>query len=257
MFVDTHAHIYSEEFNVDLGEIIKSAKDAGVTDIFMPNIDSKSVQPMMTIAEKYSFCHPMIGLHPCHVFDDYKTELKTIEKHLSGRNFAGVGEIGIDLYWDKSFAAEQEDAFRFQISMAKNALLPFVIHSRDSLDITIQIVEEMQDGSLSGIFHCFGGTIEQAKKIINLGFYLGIGGILTYKNSGVDKVIEEIPLSALVLETDAPYLSPVPHRGKRNEPLYLLKVAEKLSEIKDASISDIATQTTANAKKIFKHTPIL
>ncbi len=257
MFVDTHAHIYSQEFNEDLDGILIRAKDVGVTDIFMPNIDSKSLEFMISIADKHLFCHPMIGLHPCHVIKDYEAELKIVEKYLLKRSFAGIGEIGIDLYWDKTYAIEQEKAFRYQISMAHSAGLPFVIHSRDSLDHTIKIVEEMQDGRLSGIFHCFGGTLEQAKKIIDVGFYLGIGGTLTYKNSGVDRVIADIPMSSLVLETDAPYLSPVPFRGKRNEPSYILKVAEKLSEIKNISITDIALQTTENTKKIFHSTPIL
>ena len=255
MLVDTHAHIYSEEFIDDLDETIKRAYSLGVTDIIMPNIDSKSVQSMISIADRYSFCHPMIGLHPCHVKADYKNELRIVEQHISERNFVGIGEIGIDLYWDQSFVAEQEAAFRFQISIAKNTLLPFAIHSRDSLDLTIKIVEEMQDGSLSGIFHCFGGTLEQAQKIIDIGFFLGIGGVITYKNSGVDKVIENIPLSSLVLETDAPYLSPVPHRGKRNEPSYVWRVAEKLAEIKQLALTEIGLITTDNANKIFQLRP--
>ncbi|MBL0024472.1 MAG: TatD family hydrolase [Saprospiraceae bacterium] len=253
MFVDTHAHIYTEEFSSDLDIVLTHAKEIGITKIFMPNIDSTTISSMLSLAEKYTFCHPMIGLHPCHVNEKYKEELKIVEKYLSAIDFSAIGEVGIDLFWDKTYISEQENAFRYQIALARDNDLPFVIHSRDSLDITIKIVEEMQDGRLSGIFHCFGGSLAQANKIIDLGFMLGIGGVLTYKNSGLDKVITNVPLSSLVLETDSPYLSPVPHRGKRNEPGYIIKVAEKLSEIKNLPLSEIAMRTKSNAQKIFKN----
>ncbi len=255
MFIDTHAHIYSEEFNADLEEILSRAKEARVTDIYMPNIDSTSIERMMQIAKEHAYCHPMIGLHPCYVKDNYAEELKIVEKYQENYQFAGIGEIGIDLYWDTTFALEQEIAFKKQISMARSAGLPFVIHSRESLDQTIRIVTEMQDGRLHGIFHCFNGTAEQAKRIADIGFFMGIGGVITYKNAGVDAGVAEIPLENLVLETDAPYLSPVPYRGKRNECVYLVKIAEKLAEIKSKRIEEIGEITTSNAKKVFKHTP--
>jgi TatD DNase family protein len=174
---------------------------------------------------------------------------------LTDSRFCGIGEIGIDLYWDTTFAREQEEVFRYQISMAKDAKLPFVIHSRESLELTISIVSELQDGNLSGIFHCFNGTSEQAKKIIDIGFYMGIGGVITYKNAGIDIIVADIPLDNLVLETDAPYLSPVPYRGKRNESAYISNIAEKLAEIKGVTKSEIGATTTFNANKIFNITP--
>jgi TatD DNase family protein len=255
MFIDTHAHIYSEEFESDLDQMIVSANNAGVTDIFMPNIDSTSIDRMLSIQEKYKSCHAMIGLHPCYVKDNYLLEIKTMEEKLTDSRFCGIGEIGIDLYWDTTFAREQEEVFRYQISMAKDAKLPFVIHSRESLELTISIVSELQDGNLSGIFHCFNGTSEQAKKIIDIGFYMGIGGVITYKNAGIDIIVADIPLDNLVLETDAPYLSPVPYRGKRNESAYISNIAEKLAEIKGVTKSEIGATTTFNANKIFNITP--
>ena len=255
MFIDTHAHIYSDEFTEDLTSMLENAFQQGVTDIYMPNIDSTSVDRMLEIQEKHGGCHAMIGLHPCYVKENCREELKIMESHLALQKFCGIGEIGIDLYWDTTFAKEQEEVFRYQISMAREAGLPFVIHSRESLDLTIQVVTDMQDGRLSGIFHCFNGTPEQAGRIIDAGFLMGIGGVITYKNAGVDKVVAQLPLESLVLETDAPYLSPVPHRGKRNECAYLRIIAGKLAEIKETDITQIASITTFNAKKIFSPAP--
>jgi len=252
MFIDTHAHIFTKEFDDDRPEMVLRAKNNGVTDIFMPNIDSSTIEKMIEVEAQYEGCHAMIGLHPCDVKENYKDELKIMEQYLDKKPFAAVGEIGIDLYWDKTFADEQEKAFRFQINMARSAGIPFVIHSRDSLDLTIQIVTELQDGSLSGIFHCFNGTLDQAKRIMDIGFYMGIGGVLTYKNAGVDKVVAELPMDSLVLETDAPYLSPVPYRGKRNEPSFLVNIASKLAEIKGLSINEVAGITTVHAQSLFK-----
>lgn len=251
MLIDTHAHIYSEEFMGDFDEILRNAKDEGVSDIFMPNIDSSSIPRMLEIQNHHTECHAMIGLHPCYVKENYQNELKIMESNLAINKFSAIGEIGIDLYWDKTFALEQEDAFRHQINMAKKAGLPFVIHSRESLDITIRIVEELQDGNLTGIFHCFNGTVDQANHIIDIGFYMGIGGVITYKNAGIDKIVSDLPLSSLVLETDAPYLSPVPFRGKRNETAYIKIIAQKLAEIKNCTFEQIASATTFNANKIF------
>lgn len=255
MFIDTHAHIYSEEFKDDLENMLENAAIGGITDIYMPNIDSTSIEEMMRISQKHKNCHAMMGLHPCYVKENFKAEMATVEKYLSQHTFAGVGEIGIDLYWDKTYAIEQEIVFRRQIALAKEHGLPFVIHSRDSLDMTIDIVTELQDGSLSGIFHCFNGTLDQGKRIMDTGFLMGIGGVVTYKNAGVDKVAAEIPMEYLVLETDAPYLSPVPYRGKRNECAYISVIAEKLAEIKGLTKSETGAMTTFNANKLFKITP--
>ncbi|MBK9256811.1 MAG: TatD family hydrolase [Saprospiraceae bacterium] len=252
MFIDTHAHIYSKEFDTDLGDMLARTRASGVEKIFMPNIDSDSVERMIQIADEYPFCHPMIGLHPCHVKENYLEELAFMENWLSKREFAAIGEIGIDLYWDVTFAKEQEIAFRHQISTAKSAGLPFVIHSRDSLDLTVKIVEELQDGDLRGIFHCFNGTVEQAKRIVNSGFLMGIGGVITYKNAGMDKVLEHLDLIDMVLETDAPYLSPVPYRGKRNESSYIPTIAARLAEIKNVDINEVASITSENALRLFK-----
>lgn len=251
MFTDTHAHIYSEEFIEDLNQMIERAHAEGITNIYMPNIDSTSIDGMLTISNDHASCHAMIGLHPCYVKENYKTELKIMEQNLDAHSFCAVGEIGIDLYWDTTFVEEQKKAFGYQIAMSLEAGLPIVIHSRDSLDLTIQAVKDMQNGKLSGIFHCFNGTSEQAQKIIDLGFYLGIGGVITYKNAGVDKIVADLPLSSMVLETDAPYLTPVPHRGKRNECAYIKIIAQKLAEIKMCPIEEIASATTFNAKNIF------
>ena len=251
MFIDTHAHIYTEEFKDDRDIMIQNAFDQGINKIFMPNIDSTSIADMMEVASRHSHCYPMMGLHPCSVKENYKEELQLVEKYLENNKFYGVGEIGIDLYWDKTFAEEQVSAYKTQIAMAKNTGLPFVIHSRDSLDLTISIVKELQDGNLKGIFHCFNGTLEQAKQIMDLGFYMGIGGVITYKNAGVDKVVAEIPMDYLVLETDAPYLSPVPYRGKRNEPAYIVNIVDKIAEVHNLTVAEIAAITTKNAKMVF------
>lgn len=252
MFIDTHAHIYVEEFTEDRDDVIKEAYNQGVEKIFMPNIDANSIHDMLDVANNHPFCYPMMGLHPCSVKENYQDELKIVERYLSVQKFYGVGEIGIDLYWDKTYADEQIVAYKAQIQLAKDGGLPIIIHSRDSLDLTIGIVEGLQDGSLTGIYHCFNGTMEQAKKIMDLGFYMGIGGVLTYKNAGVDKVVAEIPVEYIVLETDAPYLSPVPYRGKRNQPGYIPIIANKLAEVKNVDVEVVASITTANAKKVFK-----
>lgn len=252
MFIDTHAHIFTEEFDGDTENIINRALEAGVTDIFMPNIDSERADAMVALDEKYDFCHAMMGLHPCSVGADFRKEIAVVENYFSERDFWAVGEIGIDFYWDTTYAEEQIFVFKKQIEMARELKIPVSIHSRNSLDLTIRIIEDMQDGNLSGVFHCFNGDLNQAKKIIDTGFYMGIGGVVTFKNAGVDKVVADVPLEHLVLETDSPYLSPVPYRGKRNEPSYVIHIAEKLAEIKNISLEDIGTITTKNAKNLFK-----
>lgn len=252
-FIDTHAHIYAESFDDDFDLMIARAKEQGVEAIYMPNIDLSSVPRMLEIYRQYPMCLPMIGLHPCHVKENFRSEIKALEDILCEDTtvFSGIGETGIDYYWDRNFDDEQGKAFEAQIDMAKSVQKPIIIHSRDSLDTTMHYIKKHQDGNLKGIFHCFNGTKEQGLAIIDLGFYLGIGGVLTYKNSGVDTQIESLPLSSMVLETDAPYLSPIPHRGKRNESSYLIHIAEKLAQVKQVSIQEVAEITTQNANLIF------
>ncbi len=251
MIIDSHAHIYLSDFEDDIDAVIQKAKLEGVTEIYMPNIDSSTINQMHRIEDKYSNCKSMIGLHPCYVNENYKKELGIVSSHAEKRKYAAIGEIGIDLYWDKTYVEEQIKAFLFQMELAKDHDLAFVIHSRDSLDQTIEMVSTHQNGSLKGIFHCFNGTVEQGKQIIDLGFYLGIGGVVTYKNAGVDNVVSQLPLSSMVLETDSPYLSPGPKRVKRNEPSRLSLILDKLETIFDEDRSEISLITSRNCRKIF------
>jgi TatD DNase family protein len=249
---DTHIHLYAEEFSGDSDLLIHEAIDKGVQRFFLPNIDSTSVEVLFQLEKKYpEHCFAMMGLHPCSVKETWKEELALVEKFLSERAFVAVGEIGIDLYWDKTFVKEQEEVFRRQIELANHYKLPVAIHSRESFVEIYKILLTTKKEQPCGIFHCFTGNIDQARCAVDLGFYLGIGGVVTFKNSGLDKVIAEIDLQHLVLETDAPYLAPVPFRGKRNQPAYILKVAEKISEIKNISLEEIARVTTENSKNIF------
>lgn len=253
MFIDSHAHIYLEQFNEDLDEVIANCLELGVEDIYMPNIDTSSIDALHAVAERFDNCKPMMGLHPCSVKEDFKEQLKVVKDQLESRNYAGVGEVGIDLYWDKTFASEQSEAFVYQIELAKEHNLPVIIHSRDALDLTIKTISEQQNGNLRGIFHCFNGTVDQGKEIIDIGFLMGIGGVVTFKNAGVDKTVAELPLEHMVLETDAPYLSPTPYRGKRNTPTYIPIIAKKLSEIMDRDTTEIAKITSDNCKALFKY----
>ena len=251
-FVDTHAHIYLDDFKDDLLDVINRAQNRGISTILMPAIDSTTHRTMLkTEHDLAGLCRSMMGLHPCSVKVDYQAELIEVQQHLSKRKFVAVGEIGLDFYWDISFKSQQYDTFQRQIDWALNYEIPIVIHSRNAVDECIKVVRDRQDGKLRGVFHCFSGTKDQAQEIIELGFYLGIGGVLTYKNSGLDKVMNEIELDNVILETDAPYLSPVPYRGKRNECSYITTVAEKLAEIKKMPLQDIANITTKNAEKLF------
>lgn len=250
--IDTHAHIYLEDFDKDQNEVITRSKDAGIGLVFMPAIDSFVHQNMLQLEEKYpGFCRSMMGLHPCSVKENYSDELKIAEEYLSKRKFIAVGEIGLDFYWDISFNKQQYDAFHKQIEWALYYDIPIVIHSRNSIDECIEVVTKHQQGKLKGVFHCFTGDNKQAQQIIDLGFYLGIGGVLTFKNSGLDAVMKNINPDHIVLETDAPYLAPVPFRGKRNECSYIKYVAQKLAEIKGMDIGEIAAITTGNAQKLF------
>jgi TatD DNase family protein len=250
--IDTHSHIYLDEFDPDRDKIIQSAEKEGITKIIMPAIDASTHEAMLQVEKKYpEMCISMMGVHPCSVKKNYTDELKVAETFLAEGDFIAVGEIGLDFYWDKTFTEQQYAAFHTQVNWALHYELPVVIHSRNSIDECIKVVSEHQDGNLKGVFHCFSGTAEQAQQIVNLGFYLGIGGVLTFKNSGLDKVVEKTPLENIVLETDAPYLAPVPFRGKRNEPSYLKYVLNTLAEIKATTVDEAAMITTANAKKLF------
>ncbi|MGD9329385.1 MAG: TatD family hydrolase [Cyclobacteriaceae bacterium] len=252
-FIDTHAHIYLKEFNGDRKEVIAGAINSSVSKIFLPNIDRSTLGSVLDLEAEYpGLCFAMIGLHPCSVTADFEQELKTMEKWLEKRSFSGIGETGTDLYWDQSYRSQQIESLKIQLNWAEKYRLPIILHSRDSLDLSIQIIEEAHSGDLSGIFHCFTGSLDQARQIIDLGFFLGIGGVLTFKNSGLGSVIENVPLEKIVLETDSPYLTPHPHRGKRNEPAYISLIAQRLAEIYDTDISTIADITTENAKKVFK-----
>lgn len=253
MLIDTHTHLYSKKFDHDRDGMIARAVAAGVERMYLPAIDSESHEAMLLLEANHpEHCFAMMGLHPCSVTENFEEELAIVEKYLGERKFTAVGEMGIDLYWEKKFLNEQKEAFRRQTTWAKSLGLPIVIHARESLDICIELVREAQDGNLGGIFHCFTGPLEQAKQIVDLGFYLGIGGVLTYPKGGLDLVCAEMPLETMVLETDSPYLPPVPHRGKRNESAYVRLVAERLSEVKIKPMKEVARVTTENALKIFK-----
>lgn len=251
--IDTHAHIYLPEFADDRQAIVESAKSAGVSGIYMPAIDSHSFDDLLQVEKQFpDTCIAMAGLHPCYVKENYQDELTKVHQHLQKRTFAAIGECGLDFYWDKTFVKEQYIALEQQIGWAIDYIRPIVLHTRNATRETIDVISKFRNTGLRGIFHCFGGTLQEANDIIELGFLLGIGGVLTYKNAGLDKVIHEIDLKHIVLETDAPYLTPVPHRGKRNEPAHLKLVAEKLAEIKGMSVEDVARVTSKNADKIFR-----
>ena len=252
-FIDTHSHLYLEEFDSDLNAVVERAKQVGIESVMLPNIDSTTLDRLQKTTEKYSgFFYPMMGLHPTSVKENFKNELEKVEKELKTGKYFAVGEVGIDLYWDKNFAKEQNFALRLQFDMALKYNLPVVIHMRNSFDETISVVNDYQGKGLQGVFHCFSGSIEQAQYIISLGFLLGIGGVVTFKNAGLDKVVQQLDLKHLILETDAPYLSPTPFRGKRNESAYMIKTAEKLATIFEKPLDEIAEITTANARQLFR-----
>jgi len=252
MLIDTHSHIYSEDFNDDIEEVLQNAYNNDVKKIVLPNIDSGTIKRLLDLSNSYPHvCYPLMGLHPTSVSGDYKEELAVVEYWLDKHKFHGIGEIGIDLYWDRTYIEEQKDAFRHQKKLAKSRKLPIVIHVRESFNEVYQIVKEEQDGLLSGIFHCFTGDNTEAQKIRDLGFLLGIGGVVTYKNSNLGQVLQNVDVNKLVLETDAPYLAPDPKRGRRNESANLVYVAQKLSEIYQMPFKEIAEITTSNARKLF------
>lgn len=250
--IDTHCHLYSREFDRDREEMLQRAEKEGVERFYLPMVDSSSRSALMDLLARHpDKCIGMTGLHPTSVKENYHAELRFVEEDLASRPWAAVGEIGLDFYWDRTFEHQQYEVFHIQIEWALQHRLPIVIHSRDSMKECIDVVRQHQRGALRGVFHCFGGTPEDAAAIIDLGFYVGIGGVLTYKNSTLPDVLQQVPLSSIVLETDAPYLAPVPFRGKRNEPAYLRYVVDRLASVKSVSTHDIATITTANAEKLF------
>ena len=251
-FIDTHAHLYSSPLNVNRELIIQNAINNGIDTIIMPAIDSDTLESMLELEAAYpNNCIAMMGLHPCSVKDNVQQELDIVEAQLKKRKFIAIGEIGLDYYWDKTFIQQQIEAFTIQMQWALEKQLPIVIHTRNAMGETIEAVKPFAKKGLRGIFHCFSGSQESAQQIISMGFHLGLGGVLTYKNAKVAEAIKEIPMSHLVLETDAPYLSPVPYRGKTNEPAFMIEVAKKLAEIKNIPLQEVAAITSNNAKEVF------
>jgi len=254
-FIDTHTHLFASEFNDDIDIVVQNAIENGVSKMLLPNIDSTTTNNMLQLCNKYpQHCFPMIGLHPCSVKkDNIEKEILHVEEMLNKNSFIAIGEIGLDLYWDTSNLSYQKVAFESQIKLAKKYQLPIVIHVRDSFNEAIEIVEKLNNENLSGVFHCFTGNIQEAERIINLeNFYLGIGGVVTFKNGGINKIINQISLDNIILETDSPYLAPTPFRGKRNESKFLVKIAQKMSEIYEIDINEIAKKTSSNAINLFK-----
>jgi TatD DNase family protein len=252
--IDTHTHLYSKDFDEDRDEVILNAINSGIEKLFLPNIDLDSIEGMQALAEKYpNNCFQMMGLHPCSVDTSYKEVLSKMKTHLDTNKYIAIGEIGMDLYWDKTLQNEQADALKIQVEWAKEMKLPIVIHVRDAFDELFEVLNPLNDDDLTGVFHCFTGNIEQANTALNYGgFKLGLGGVLTFKNSGLDKVVEQLDMQHFVLETDSPYLAPTPYRGKRNESKYVNLVAEKLASIKQIGLDEIDRITTKNALDVFK-----
>jgi TatD DNase family protein len=252
ILTDTHTHLYSEAFDEDQEAMIQRAIDVGVERFFVPAIDSTYTKAMLDLKIKYpAQVHLMCGLHPTHVKENYEEELLHVQEMLEKETYVAVGEIGMDLYWDKTFKVQQQEAFHRQIKWSVENKLPIAIHCRGAFDEVFEVLDDYKETSLHGIFHCFTGNLEQAQKAIALKMKLGIGGVVTFKNGKIDQFLNEIPLSQIVLETDAPYLSPVPYRGKRNESAYLLQVAEKLAGIYKVTVKEIAEITTLNSREVF------
>ncbi len=253
---DTHCHLYLSEFDADRSAMVARAFSAGITKAYLPNVDASTIDPLLSLCAAYPENYmPLMGLHPCSVKENWKDEVRKIENQLFGKSgikYWGIGETGLDFYWDQAFVDQQKENFQLHIDWAKTLRLPIIIHSREATDACIELIDKNKSSDLHGIFHCFSGSLEQAHRIIDLGFYLGIGGVVTFKNSGLDKVVEQIDLKHLVLETDAPYLAPVPHRGKRNESSYLTLVAERIAIIKNTSVAEVAAITTGNANQVFQ-----
>lgn len=252
--IDTHAHLYDTAFEADLVQVLTDAQQNGIQRIYLPAIDSTAHQAMLQVEIDHpNLCVATMGVHPCYIKNNYEAELGIAQQHLHNRPFAAIGEIGLDFYWDKTFEKEQYLAFDTQMQWALQLQLPIIVHTRNAMQETINRIKPFAQQGLKGVFHCFSGSAESAKQIIEMGFYLGIGGVITYKNSGLPLALADIPLRHLVLETDAPYLPPVPFRGQRNQSSYLLYIAEKLAEAKKTTLANIADTTTANAQKIFAY----
>lgn len=249
--IDTHAHLYLSDYDTDREDMLQRAQQAGVQRIFLPAIDSSTHEAMVSLEKAHPFCQAMMGVHPCYIKANYRKELDKAKAWWAERSFIAVGEIGLDFYWDRTFEKEQYLAFREQIEWALEKNVPIVIHSRNATLACVEVLKEYKNTSLRGVFHCFSGSLEEAREILKLGFYLGIGGVLTYKNAGVAQVMEQLPLDQIILETDAPYLTPVPYRGKRNESSYVSIVAEKLASIKGVPLGEVAVLTTVNAERLF------
>jgi TatD DNase family protein len=251
--IDTHTHLYLEQFESDRHSVIASAINKGVDTFLLPNIDRHSIAPMLQLCADFPRnCFPMIGLHPTSVGTDFKQQLQLVEQELEKHPFIGIGEIGLDFYWDTTFKEQQMEALRYQLQLAIKHDLPVAIHTRDAFPEILDEVEQAQNGHLKGVFHCFSGNKEDAIRIMNMGFLMGICGVVTFKKSSLPEVVQSIPMEYLLLETDSPFLAPAPFRGKRNESGYLMHIARKLAEIKDVTIDQIASDTTANAQKLFK-----
>jgi TatD DNase family protein len=253
-FIDSHAHIYLPEYDEDRLLVVKRAIEGGIDKILLPNVDKSSIVPMLDLCKAFPVnCYPMMGLHPTSVKEDYQEHLQAVVQYLKSHTFVAIGEIGMDLYWDKTYLSGQREVFAFQVGLARKYSLPLVIHSRDAYAETMSILKQEFNGvPYSGVFHSFSGNVEQAKEVIALGLKIGINGVVTFKNSHLGEVVREVPMEHILLETDAPYLTPVPMRGKRNEPGYILNIAEKIAEIKQISIETIAQVTTQTARTIFK-----
>lgn len=251
-FIDTHAHLYLPDFDQDRAAMLEKAHKAGVEQFLLPAIDAETHAALVAMEEQFAQCRAMMGVHPCSVKADYQIELAIAQDWWRQRDFIAVGEIGLDFYWNKTYVDQQYEAFRVQIEWALEKKVPVVIHSRNACLECVRVIKEFKGRGLSGVFHCFSGSLEEAREIIKLGFYLGIGGVLTYKNAGLGAVLADVPLEHIILETDAPYLTPVPFRGKRNESSYLRLVADKLAEVKAITTEQVAQVTTQNARTLFK-----
>lgn len=252
MLIDTHSHIYSEEFNGETDDAVDRALKVGVSKMLFPNVDSSSVKRMLDLVDKYpTVCYPMMGVHPTSVKDDYKEELAVFDYWIDKRQFCGIGEIGMDLYWEKQWIEEQAEVFRYQLKAAKKYNLPVSIHVRDAFDETVEILKDENIDGLKGVFHAFSGTYKQARTVIDMGFKIGVGGVITYRNSGLDNLVAQLSPRDIVLETDAPWLSPVPFRGKRNETSYIIYVLRKVAEVFNCEEEEIAAITTNNVKEVF------
>jgi TatD DNase family protein len=249
--IETHAHLYAEKFDEDREEMMNRAKEAGVESFYMPNIDHESIEPMLEVEDKFSNTIATMGVHPCSIEKHFEKQLYEIEDWLNKREFVAIGEIGLDFYWDKSLINEQKEALKIQIDLAKKYQIPIILHCRDSFPETYEIVKEMKDDRLKGVFHCFSGTAEDAQKVVDLDFYIGIGGVVTFKNGGLSEHIPNIDLNRIVLETDAPYLAPTPKRGKRNEPAFLDLIAQKIADLKQISKKELVSITSKNARSLF------